>query len=82
MVVKVMPSTDIRKKMREVLERVKSNDENIIITEHGKGVSVMISLDQYNYYNELIEDFVDLQAALDAKNEATVGLDDYLAKKK
>ncbi len=77
-----MPSTDVRKNMRDVLEKVKDNDENIIITEHGKGVSVIISLDQYNYYNELMEDLVDLQAALDVKNEPTLSLNEYLSKKK
>ncbi|MBZ0168272.1 prevent-host-death family protein [Candidatus Methylomirabilis lanthanidiphila] len=57
----VIPISDLRKRQAEVLAALKKGPA--ILTQHGKGAAVLLSLDAYN---RLLEELEDLQDALDA----------------
>jgi len=44
---KTVGSTELRAKMRDILERVKYRGEHIVITTFGRPMAVLLSLDEY-----------------------------------
>ncbi|WP_337286477.1 type II toxin-antitoxin system Phd/YefM family antitoxin [Candidatus Methylomirabilis sp.] len=57
----MIPISELRKRQAEVLAALEKGPA--ILTQHGKGAAVLLSLDAYN---RLLEELEDLQDALDA----------------
>lgn len=72
----------MRKRQAEVLASLEKGPA--ILTQHGKGAAVLLSL---NAYNRLLEELEDLQDAMDAFEAREIpgeriNLDAYLSKRK
>jgi prevent-host-death family protein len=77
----VIPISELRKRQAEVLAALEQGPT--ILTQHGKGAAVLLSLDAYN---RLLDELEDLQDALDAFEARQapgerVSLDAYLSKR-
>jgi prevent-host-death family protein len=86
-VAKVVPFTDARATLSELLDLVEREQEHVIITRNGKPVAIVMSTDEWESWEETIEVLSDpeLMAALarseeDVKAGRLVDLDDVLEK--
>ncbi len=86
-VVKVVPFTDARATLSELLDLVEREQEHVVITRNGKPVAIVMSADEWESWEETIEVLSDpeLMAALarseeDVKAGRLVDLDDVLEK--
>jgi len=63
-----MSLVDFRGQMAEPINRVMYQGERIVLERHGKGVAVVVSMDDLKTL-EAIEDAADLKAAIHARKE-------------
>jgi prevent-host-death family protein len=77
----VIPISELRKRQAEVLASLEKGPA--ILTQHGKGAAVLLSLDAYNRLLEELEDLQDAMDALEARQAPgeRVSLDAYLSKR-
>lgn len=74
----VIPISELRKRQAEVLATLEKGPA--ILTQHGKGAAVLLSLDAYNRLLEELEDLQDAMDALEARQTSgeRISLDAYL----
>jgi prevent-host-death family protein len=77
----VIPISELRKRQAEVLAALEKGPA--ILTQHGKGAAVLLSLDAYNRLLEELEDLQDAMDAVEARHAPgeRVSLDTYLSKR-
>jgi PHD/YefM family antitoxin component YafN of YafNO toxin-antitoxin module len=63
MSVKIMPATEVRDRMSQVISEISENGDSCFITQYGKAEAVMLSIDRFDELMSLVED------ALDEKDE-------------
>ncbi len=73
----IIPISELRKRQAEVLLALERGPA--ILTQHGKGAAVLLSLEQYNQMLQELEDLEDALDALDSRQDTgAVDFDDYL----
>jgi prevent-host-death family protein len=77
----VIPISELRKRQAEVLAALEKGPA--ILTQHGKGAAVLLSLDAYNHLLEELEDLQDAMDAFEARQTPgeRISLDVYLSKR-
>lgn len=77
----VIPISELRKRQAEVLAALEKGPA--ILTQHGKGAAVLLSLDAYNHLLEELEDLQDAMDAFEAREAPgeRISLDTYLSKR-
>ncbi len=77
----IIPISDNRKYQARVLEEI--DKRPVVLTQHGRGVAVLVSIEQWENLNERLEDLEDSMTALEARlsqvDEPGVPLDEVLA---
>jgi PHD/YefM family antitoxin component YafN of YafNO toxin-antitoxin module len=63
MAIKILPSSEVRDHMAEIIKSIAAEGSSCFITQYGKASAVMISVDRFNELMSLVED------ALDEKDE-------------
>jgi len=63
MSVKIMPATEVRDRMSQVISDISEHGDSCFITQYGKAEAVMLSIDRFDELMSLVED------ALDEKDE-------------
>ena len=53
--VKVVPFTDARAKLTEILDALEKKHEHVLITRNGRPAAVMLSADEYESLEETLE---------------------------
>jgi prevent-host-death family protein len=68
---KVVPFTDARATLSELLDLVEREQEHVVITRNGKPVAIVMSADEWESWEETIEVLSDpeLMAALERSEE-------------
>ena len=67
--VQVVPSRDLRNKYAEISKHVKENNP-VIITNNGKGDTVLISMEEYTKFEDYIQHRYILEELAKAEEEA------------
>ena len=67
--IQVVPSRDLRNKYTEISKHVKENNP-VIITNNGKGDTVLISMEEYSKYEDYIQSRYILEELVKAEQEA------------
>ena len=75
---KVLPLSEVKMKLSQLVEEISSLDEEITITRHGKPVAIIVSLDAFDSWKETL--VVRADAALMV--EIRRGLEDIKKKRK
>ncbi|MFG0275585.1 MAG: type II toxin-antitoxin system Phd/YefM family antitoxin [Phycisphaerales bacterium] len=70
-----MPVSDAKNTLGEATSRVSYGGERIVLTKHKKAVAALISIEDLRLL-EALEDDADLRAAIEARADATVSLDE------
>jgi antitoxin YefM len=52
---KVLPLSEVKSKLSELVDVVERRDEEMTITQNGKAVAVIISRDEYEGWHETVE---------------------------
>jgi antitoxin YefM len=52
---KVLPLSEVKSKLSELVDVVERRDEEVTITRNGKAVAVIISKDEYEGWRETVE---------------------------
>jgi antitoxin YefM len=68
--VKTLSLSEAKMKLSELIEKVYSTDEEIIITKNGRPAAVLVSPDEYESWKETF----DILSDSDLMNEITSGL--------
>lgn len=63
MVTKVIPKTELRERIRQELAEL--GDGSLLITEHGRPLAVVVSVERWNDLHESVEDLEDAVAILE-----------------
>jgi len=53
--VKVLPLSEVKTKLSELVDVVERRDETVTVTRNGKPVAVIVSKDEYDGWRETIE---------------------------
>jgi prevent-host-death family protein len=53
--VKVLPLSEVKTKLSELVDVVERRDETVTVTRNGKPVAVIVSKDEYDGWQETIE---------------------------
>ncbi len=56
---KVMPLSEVKAKLSELVDAVAARDEEIVITRNGRALAVLLSQDQFEGWRETIEILAD-----------------------
>ncbi|RJQ52558.1 MAG: type II toxin-antitoxin system Phd/YefM family antitoxin [Desulfobacteraceae bacterium] len=75
---KILSLSEAKMKLSELVDRVHSTDEEIIITKNGKPAAVLISPDEFENWKETIE----IKADTDLMKEIKAGLSELKDEKK
>ena len=51
---KILPLSEVKMKLSEILEEVSSRDEEIMVTKNGKPIAVIVSTDEFESWNETL----------------------------
>jgi prevent-host-death family protein len=51
---KILPLSEVKMKLSELLEEVSSRDEEITVTRNGKPVAIIVSPDEFDSWNETL----------------------------
>ncbi len=65
----LQPLSEFRANAASIIDKVKNENRTIIITQHGKGAAVLMSVSEYEKMRdklELLEDIVTARSQLDA----------------
>ncbi len=71
MATRVIPKTELRDRIREELARL--GDDSVLITERGRPLAVVVSVERWNELQETVEDLEDAVAILEHRSEGTRG---------
>ena len=52
---KVLPLSEVKAKLSELVDVVERRDESITITRNGKPVAILVSMDEYDGWHETIQ---------------------------
>jgi PHD/YefM family antitoxin component YafN of YafNO toxin-antitoxin module len=59
MTMKILPSTEVRDHMSQVIKDISKDGSSCFITQYGKAEAVLISVDRFNELMSLVEDALD-----------------------
>lgn len=71
MATRVVPKTELRDRIREELARL--GDDSLLITERGRPLAVVVSVERWNELQETVEDLEDMVAVLEHRLEPESG---------
>jgi antitoxin YefM len=75
---KVLPLSEVKMKLSQLVEEVASLDEEITITRHGKPVAIIVSPDEFDSWKETLA----IRADAELMAEIRRGLEDIKKKRK
>lgn len=75
---KILPLSEVKMKLSELIEEVSSRDEEIIITRNGKPVAIIVSPDEFDSWKETLA----IRADEEFMAEIQRGLEDLKKKRK
>ena len=75
---KVIPLSEVKMKLSQLVEEVLSLDEEITITRHGKPVAIIVNPDAFNSWKETLA----IRADAELMAEIRRGLEDIKKKRK
>ncbi|HWP90748.1 MAG TPA: type II toxin-antitoxin system Phd/YefM family antitoxin [Thermodesulfobacteriota bacterium] len=75
---KVLPLSEVKMKLSELVEEVSSRDEEITITKNGKPVAILVSPDEFDSWKETLA----IRADEELMSEIRRGLKDLKKKRK
>jgi len=75
---KVLPLSEVKMKLSELIEEVSSRDEEITITKNGKPVAILVSPDEFDSWKETLA----IRADEELMSEIRRGLKDLKKKRK
>ena len=75
---KVLPLSEVKMKLSQMVEEVASLDEEITITRHGKPVAIIVSPDEFDSWQETLA----IRADAELMAEIRRGLEDIRKKRK
>ena len=75
---KVLPLSEVKMKLSQLVEEVSSRDEEITITRNGKPVAVLVSPDEFDSWKETLA----IRADAEFMAEIRRGLEDIRKKRK
>jgi len=52
---KVLPLSEVKAKLSELVDVVERRDETITITRNGKSIAIIVSKDEYDSWHETVE---------------------------
>lgn len=67
MVTRVVPKTELRDRIREELAQL--GDDSLLITERGRPLAVVVSVERWNQVQETVEDLQDMVAILEHRSQ-------------
>lgn len=80
---KILPTSEVKAKMSEVMRGVTCNKEPIFITQYGRAKAVLLDYEEYGNLMERLDRLDDLLAMLEAEKEYRAGkykeLDEFVA---
>lgn len=71
MATRVIPKTELRERIREELARL--GEDSLLITERGRPLAVVISVERWNELQETVEDLEDTVAILEHRTGGKPG---------
>ncbi|MGH2729533.1 MAG: type II toxin-antitoxin system Phd/YefM family antitoxin [Actinomycetota bacterium] len=71
MATRVIPKTELRDRIREELALL--GEDSLLITERGRPLAVVVSVDRWNELQATLEDLEDMVAILEHRSEGTDG---------
>jgi len=75
---KVLPLSEVKMKLSQLVEEVSSLDEEITITRNGKPVAIIVSPDEFDSWKETLA----IRANAELMEEIRRGLEDIKKKRK
>ncbi len=75
---KVLPLSEVKMKLSQLVEEVSSRDEEITITRNGKPVAMLVSPDEFDSWKETLA----IRADAELMAEILRGLEDIRKKRK
>ena len=75
---KIMPLSEVKMKLSQLVEEVSSLDEEITITRNGKPVAIIVSPDEFDSWKETLA----IRADAELMAEIRRGLEDIKKKRK
>jgi prevent-host-death family protein len=75
---KILPLSEVKMKLSELVEEVSSRDEEITITKNGKPVAILVSPDEFDSWKETLA----IRADEELMSEIRRGLKDLKKKRK
>jgi prevent-host-death family protein len=75
---KVLPLSEVKMKLSQLVEEVSSRDEEITITRNGKPVAIIVSPDEFDSWKETLA----IRADAELMAEIRRGLEDIKKKRK
>jgi prevent-host-death family protein len=75
---KVIPLSEVKMKLSQLVEEVSSRDEEITITRNGKPVAIIVSPDEFDSWKETLA----IRADAELMAEIRRGLEDIKKKRK
>jgi antitoxin YefM len=75
---KVLPLSEVKMKLSQLVEEVSSLDEEITITRNGKPVAIIVSPDEFDSWKETLA----IRADAELMEEIRRGLEDIKKKRK
>lgn len=67
------PLSDLKSKAAEIVRQVESTGRPVVITRHGRGVAVVLSLERYERYQALAERQALLRDITEAEADISAG---------
>ena len=75
---KILPLSEVKMKLSQLVEEVSSLDEEITITRNGKPVAIIVSPDEFDSWKETLA----IRADMELMAEIRRGLEDIKKKRK
>lgn len=72
----IIPISDLRHRQNEILATLPKSP--VVLTQHGRGLAVLVTIQQWNQLIELLDDQEDVIAALKAELELATGTDELV----
>ena len=79
MAVKIMPISDVRRKITEVVESVATNGEPLYITHYSRPRAVLVGYEDYEALLAQLEDLEDLLSIQQGREEPSRPYEEFLA---
>lgn len=71
MATRVIPKTELRDRIRKELAEL--GDDSLLITDRGRPLAVVVSVERWNELQESVEDLEDALAVLESRSGAEAG---------